>query len=569
MRVVLAGGGSAGHIEPALALADALRQADSSIQVTCLGTQRGLETRLVPLRGYELELIPAVPLPRSVTPQLLTVPGRLASAVHAVGTILDRVGADVLVGFGGYVATPAYLAAKRHKVTIVVHEANPLPGIANRLGAHLTTHVYTGHPDTKLRNGKYLGLPIRRQIAELDRFALGDKARAHFGLRPDLPVLLVTGGSQGAVSLNRALAGAVSAITSAGVQVLHVTGPKHLNEIQTPPGPVPYVAVPYVDRMDLAYAAADFALCRAGAMTCAELTAVGLPAAYVPLPHGNGEQRLNALPIVQRGGGLLVEDAELTADWIKTSLLPVLTNIDQVAGMSEAAAAMGRKDADRWLAKAVIDIVAADAANRVGETDSRPPAASRPPTPRPAPAAAAAPAGHWASPPQPQPQPQPQSPAVAPAEPGSLFTPRTPRHQQGAGWIQPPADDQRQARGQDARGPFPPPFPPGQSAAGQARPDQLSARQVPPGQSPAGQARPTRVPQAQPSLFRQPPASQPPAIPPAAIPPSATPPPPVQPPPVQPPKAQPLKGRLPQSQPGPAPTFPNPNPGPGRHRQGR
>src|ERR1700722_16918327 len=413
MRVVLAGGGSAGHIEPALALADALRQADGSIEVTCLGTQRGLETRLVPLRGYELALIPAVPLPRSVTPQLLTVPGRLAGAVHAVGTILDRGGADVLVGFGGYVATPAYLAAKRHKVPIVVHEANPLAGIANRLGAHLTTHVFTGHPDTKLRNGKYLGLPIRRQIAELDRFAIGDKARAHFGLRPDLPVLLVTGGSQGAVSLNRALAGAVGAITSAGVQVLHVTGPKHLNEIQPPPGPVPYVAVPYVDRMDLAYAAADFALCRGGAMTCAELTAVGLPAAYVPLPHGNGEQRLNALPIAQRGGGLLIDDAELTADWIKSSLLPVLTNIDQVAGMSEAAAAMGRKDADRWLAKAVIEIVAAEKASRAAAEAGGAPAAGAPAS-----------------------QPQRVSgPARPPAEPppGSLFTPRGTRQSASGG----------------------------------------------------------------------------------------------------------------------------------------
>jgi len=456
MRVVLAGGGSAGHIEPALALADALRQADSSIQVTCLGTARGLETRLVPLRGYELELIPAVPLPRSVTPQLLTVPGRLAGAVHGVGSILDRLGADVLVGFGGYVATPAYLAAKRHKVPIVVHEANPLPGIANRLGAHLTTHVFTGHPDTKLRNATYLGLPIRRQIAELDRFALGDKARAHFGLRPDLPVLLVFGGSQGAMSLNRALTGAVSAIRSAGVQVLHVTGPKHLNGIQAPPGAVPYVAVPYVDRMDLAYAAADFALCRAGAMTCAELTAVGLPAAYVPLPHGNGEQRLNALPIVQRGGGLLVDDSELTAEWIKAALLPVLTNIDQVAGMSEAAAAMGKKDADRWLAKAVIDVVAAEPVHRAAAV-----AADAPAVQRPAPAVEQSAA----------PQPQPQS--------GSLFTPRTTRQQrqqgpggahqqqngqypagndqsdgwsqssgQGTGWGQPPAAEQRPPQAQ-------------------------------------------------------------------------------------------------------------------------
>jgi UDP-N-acetylglucosamine--N-acetylmuramyl-(pentapeptide) pyrophosphoryl-undecaprenol N-acetylglucosamine transferase len=371
MRVVLAGGGSAGHIEPALALADALREAGQGIHVTCLGTERGLETRLVPLRGYDLELIPAVPLPRSVTPALLTVPGRLAGAVHAVGQILDRVRADALVGFGGYVATPAYLAARRHHVPIVVHEANPFPGIANRLGARLTTHVFTGHPDTKLRGATYLGMPIRREIADLDRFALGDKARAYFGLRPDLPVLLVFGGSQGARSLNRALAGAVDAIRSARVQVLHVTGPKNAGDNLAgdgapSPDAAPYVAVPYVDRMDLAYAAADFALCRAGANTCAELTAVGLPAAYVPLPIGNGEQRLNALPIVQRGGGLLVDDAELTADWIKTTLLPVLLNIDQVAGMSEATAALGRRDADRWLAKAVIDVIVA---SRSGTAD--------------------------------------------------------------------------------------------------------------------------------------------------------------------------------------------------------
>src|SRR6266699_6635157 len=120
---------------------------------------------------------------------------------------------------------------------------------------------------------------------------------------------------------------------------------------------MPYVARPYIDRMDLAYAAADFALCRAGAMTCAELTAVGLPAAYVPLPIGNGEQRLNALPIVQRGGGMLVTDADLSPGWIRDTLLPVLVNIDQVADMSEAAHSLGRGDADRWLAEAVVEIV--------------------------------------------------------------------------------------------------------------------------------------------------------------------------------------------------------------------
>src|SRR6202453_1337551 len=191
MKVLLAGGGSAGHIEPALALADALRRIDPSTEITCLGTERGLETRLIPLRGYALELIPAVPMPRSVTPKLLTVPGRLAGAVSAAAAALDRTGAQALIGFGGYVAPPAYLAARRRRVPIIVHEANPKPGLANRLGARFTTHVFTGHPDTQLRNGKYIGIPIRREIAELDRLALGDKARTHFGLRPDLPVLLV------------------------------------------------------------------------------------------------------------------------------------------------------------------------------------------------------------------------------------------------------------------------------------------------------------------------------------------------------------------------------------------
>jgi UDP-N-acetylglucosamine--N-acetylmuramyl-(pentapeptide) pyrophosphoryl-undecaprenol N-acetylglucosamine transferase len=357
MRVVLAGGGSAGHIEPALALADALRRAEASAEVTCLGTERGLETRLIPLRGYSLELIPAVPMPRAVTPRLLTVPGRMAGAVNAAAAVLDRTRAQVLVGFGGYVATPAYLAARRRRVPIVVHEANPRPGLANRVGARFTTHVFTGHPDTQLRNGRYLGIPIRREIAELDRLAVGDKARAHFGLRADLPVLLVTGGSQGARSLNHAIFGAAEWVRAAGVQVLHIIGPRNLVDAPKAASGVPYVTVPYVDRMDLAYAAADFALCRGGAMTCAELTAVGLPAAYVPLPIGNGEQRLNALPIVQRGGGMLVPDAELTPEWIRDTLLPVLVNIDQVADMSAAAAALGRGDADRWLAEAVIEIV--------------------------------------------------------------------------------------------------------------------------------------------------------------------------------------------------------------------
>ncbi|MGV9536023.1 UDP-N-acetylglucosamine--N-acetylmuramyl-(pentapeptide) pyrophosphoryl-undecaprenol N-acetylglucosamine transferase [Streptosporangium sandarakinum] len=356
MRVVLAGGGTAGHIEPALALADALRQLDPGIGITCLGTERGLETRLVPARGYELELVPAVPLPRSLTPQLLTVPGRLAGAIGAAAGIMERVGADVLVGFGGYVATPAYLGARRRGVPIVVHEANPRPGLANRLGARLTGHVFIGQQDTPLSSAEYIGIPLRREITSLDRLSMGDKARSWFGLEADLPTLLVTGGSQGARSINRAALAAAPALRRAGIQVLHIIGPNNTLEEEPPPGDPQYVVLQYVDRMDLAYAAADFALCRGGAITCAELTAVGLPAAYVPLPHGNGEQRLNAEPIVRAGGGLLVDDAELTAEWIIHNVLPVLSDPERVVVMSEAASRMGRKDADMALARRVLRI---------------------------------------------------------------------------------------------------------------------------------------------------------------------------------------------------------------------
>jgi UDP-N-acetylglucosamine--N-acetylmuramyl-(pentapeptide) pyrophosphoryl-undecaprenol N-acetylglucosamine transferase len=354
--VVIAGGGTGGHIEPAMALADALRRIDPEVRITCLGTERGLETKVIPARGYALDLIPAVPLPRSLTPALLRVPGKMIGAVRAAVDVLDRAEASVVVGFGGYVATPGYLAARRRNIPIVVHEANPRPGLANRIGALLTRHVFAGQVGTRLRRATYIGIPIRSQIAALDRLALSEKARAHFGLRPDLPVLLVTGGSQGAASLNRAVIGAADAILSVGIQVLHIVGPRSGRTAGVPHGAVPYVMIEYLDRMDLAYAAADFALCRAGAMTCAELTAVGLPAAYVPLPHGNGEQRLNALPVERAGGGLIVDDASLSHEWIRNVLIGILLDHELVASMSRAAAGMGSRDADIRLAKQVLTI---------------------------------------------------------------------------------------------------------------------------------------------------------------------------------------------------------------------
>jgi UDP-N-acetylglucosamine--N-acetylmuramyl-(pentapeptide) pyrophosphoryl-undecaprenol N-acetylglucosamine transferase len=355
MHVLLAGGGTAGHTSPLLATADALRRLEPGVAITCLGTARGLETRVVPEAGYPLELIPPVPLPRRPGADLLKVPARLRGAVRDTVAVLDRTGAQVVVGFGGYVSMPAYLAARRRKVPIVIHEQNAVPGLANKAGARIARRVAVSFPDTPLPKAEYVGLPLRPMISRLDRSALRAEARRFFDLDPDRPTLLVTGGSQGARRLNQAVSGASAALASAGVQVVHVVGPQGA---ATPArSEVPYAVLPFVDRMDLAYAAADFAMCRAGAMTCAELSAVGLPAVYVPLPIGNGEQALNAQPIVDAGGGLLVDDGALTPDWIAQHLLPILRDADTVARMSEAAAGMGRRDADITLAHMVFEVV--------------------------------------------------------------------------------------------------------------------------------------------------------------------------------------------------------------------
>jgi UDP-N-acetylglucosamine--N-acetylmuramyl-(pentapeptide) pyrophosphoryl-undecaprenol N-acetylglucosamine transferase len=350
--------------------ADALREADARAEITALGTERGLDTTLIPARGYPLELIPPVPLPRRPGRDLLAVPARLAGAVRITSAVLERVDAEAVVGFGGYVAMPAYVAARRRGLPIIVHEANARPGVANRVAAWLTPHVFTASPAVRLAHASAIGIPLRPAIAGLDRAAGRSEARAHFGLRADLPVLLVTGGSQGARTINSAVSAAAPALRRAGVQVLHVAGPNNPLEVDAG-GDVPYVVLPYVEQMHRAYAAADFAVCRSGAMTCAELSAVGLPAAYVPYPSRGAEQRFNAVRTVEAGGGLLVEDDRLNATWITEQVVPRITDPDRLAAMSQAAAHAGLRDAGAVLARRTCEVVARYRARSRAQRDRR------------------------------------------------------------------------------------------------------------------------------------------------------------------------------------------------------
>jgi UDP-N-acetylglucosamine--N-acetylmuramyl-(pentapeptide) pyrophosphoryl-undecaprenol N-acetylglucosamine transferase len=352
--IVIAGGGTGGHIEPALALADAVMRLRPDASVIALGTIRGLENKLVPARGYQLELIPPVPMPRKPTADLFRLPWRVRESVKRTRAVLDRVKADVVVGFGGYVSLPAYLAA-RGRVPIVVHEANQSPGLANKVGARFADRVAVAVPGTALPKAEVVGMPLRHSITSLDRAALKAEARAFFGLDPQAPTLLVFGGSQGARSINTAVSGAAKEFADAGVGVLHAHGPKNTLVVQEFPGRPSYIPVSYLDRMDLAYAAADAVLCRAGAMTVAEVSAVGLPAIFVPLPHGNGEQASNAKPAVDAGAALMVSDEDLTTAKVAELVVPLVANAEKLMKMSAAAVGLGHGQADEVLAKMVLE----------------------------------------------------------------------------------------------------------------------------------------------------------------------------------------------------------------------
>ena len=350
--VLLAGGGTAGHVSPLLALADCLRRRDPEVVITALGTAAGLEARLVPERGYPLLEVPKVPFPRRPSGDLLRLPGNLRRAVRAAEDAIESTGAEVVVGFGGYVSTPAYLAARRRGIPVVVHEQNARPGLANRVGARFAAGVGVTFPGTKLPHATVTGMPLRREIATLDLAASRAEARERFGLT-EAPTVLVTGGSLGAQRLNETFAASVATLSAAGVQVLHVAGTGKGFEPASASG-APYVVLEYCDRMDLAYAAADLVVARSGANTVCELTAVGLPAVYVPLPIGNGEQRLNAAAVIAAGGGLLVDDADATPRWVADVVRPLALDAARLSRMALAAASVGERGGDELLADLVV-----------------------------------------------------------------------------------------------------------------------------------------------------------------------------------------------------------------------
>jgi UDP-N-acetylglucosamine--N-acetylmuramyl-(pentapeptide) pyrophosphoryl-undecaprenol N-acetylglucosamine transferase len=324
--VVLAGGGTAGHVEPALAVAREWKKSHPQDRLVFLGTSSGLETTLVPAAQFELHLIPRVRISRRPSPSWLNIPFDLISAVLESRKVIKD--ADVVVGFGGYVSAPAYIAAWLSRTPIVIHEANAKPGWANRLGAAFSDHLAVAHPvdSGKFEHALLAGLPLRSDVAQAFKDSQSDwttarrAAKLRLGFAADAPLIFIMGGSQGSVAMNNVIASVVSMFNEKGLSVLHSVG--KLNALPQATGG--YKPVAYVDDMADAYLAADLIIGRSGAVTCSEFRALGRYALFVPLPIGNGEQFVNAASLVADNRAEIISQKDFTADFLHSQMAGLL-----------------------------------------------------------------------------------------------------------------------------------------------------------------------------------------------------------------------------------------------------
>ncbi|MEU6484309.1 UDP-N-acetylglucosamine--N-acetylmuramyl-(pentapeptide) pyrophosphoryl-undecaprenol N-acetylglucosamine transferase [Streptomyces sp. NPDC046887] len=340
LSVVIGAGGTGGHIYPGLALADALRRAVPEAVVSFVGTRRGLEGELIPAAGYRLHTVDMIPFDPALGARRYLLPAALLKSGAQARAVLREQGAQIAVGMGGYPSAPVILGARMAGLPSLIHESNAVPGRANRFAARLTPHIAVAFDTGHLPGAITTGMPIAAALAGLDRAALRPAARAALGVPQGARLVLVNGGSLGAARLTEAALGLADRWRDRdGLHLLIKTGPAALPAARTALHGHPTArAVPYLDRMDLAYAAADLVVCRAGSATVAELATTGVPAVLVPYPHAPGDhQTHNARVLTDAGAGLLLPDAETTADRLAALVEPLLADPARLAAMSGAA----------------------------------------------------------------------------------------------------------------------------------------------------------------------------------------------------------------------------------------
>lgn len=356
MTFAFAAAGTGGHIYPALAVARVLVDSGvSASDIVFFGGDR-LETRIVPEAGFELVQLEVRGLQRSLTAENLALPAIVRRATADVAEALEARVPGVLTVFGGYVSVPAALGARRVRMPYVIHEQNAVPGLANRYVARRATRTLAAFAPAleRLKNAEVVGNPLSAAFEHYERDEIRSEALLRYGLRSDLPVVGVFGGSQGARALNEATAEFASSYGEA-VSILHLTGPDHHGSVsEQARSNQNWVTVPFESDMQYFFAASDIAMSRAGAMTVSELAATSTPAVVVPLPAGKGYQAMNARDLERAGGAVLVDQAEI-AD-VPGLLGDLVVDPQRLAAMREGARSVAKPEAARRVAAILKEI---------------------------------------------------------------------------------------------------------------------------------------------------------------------------------------------------------------------
>ncbi|HKY67056.1 MAG TPA: UDP-N-acetylglucosamine--N-acetylmuramyl-(pentapeptide) pyrophosphoryl-undecaprenol N-acetylglucosamine transferase, partial [Acidimicrobiales bacterium] len=339
---LVAGGGTAGHVQPAIAIARALvRRGHRQSSVELVGSERGIETRLVPEAGFDLTVLPGRGIQRKVSWQNVRSAGALLVALRRAWRLVGDRRPRVVVSVGGYASVPCALAALVRRVPVVVAEQNAAPGAANRLVSRWAKACAVSFPDTPLPKAVVTGNPVRPEVLAIDRSRDAAPARTKLGVEPGRRLVLIFGGSLGALRINRAAVEAVQLWVGRGdLHVRHVIGSRDWGELTAsspvPPGsPLRYDAIEYDDDMPTSLAAADLVVCRSGASTSFELLAAGLPAILVPSPFVTADhQAANARHLERAGAAVVVPDAELDGVRLTAEVDALLADPHRLAAMA-------------------------------------------------------------------------------------------------------------------------------------------------------------------------------------------------------------------------------------------
>ncbi|MBP1763084.1 MAG: UDP-N-acetylglucosamine--N-acetylmuramyl-(pentapeptide) pyrophosphoryl-undecaprenol [Firmicutes bacterium] len=368
MRIIMVGGGTGGHIYPAVTIARAIQSEVPDCQVLFVGTAQGLEADIIPKEGFDFTTIDICGLERKISWKNVKTLGKIAGSIWQSWKIIRDFQPDLLIGTGGYTCGPVLLAGSLMGIPTLIQEQNVVPGITNKILAKFVNLVAVGYPEaaTAFHDEKKVivtGNPIRDDVISVSR----EEGLAAFGLDPAKLTLLVSGGSRGARSINRAMEFVCRQIIERNdVQILHVTGQSEYNDVVGKykqqgigDGTAGNIIVkPYLYNMPLALAVADLVVFRAGAVGLAEITARGIPSILIPYPYAaENHQEFNARALEKAGAAVLIRDFDLTGPVLHTTIMELVENRDRLARMAAASKKLGRPQAARDIVQAALSLV--------------------------------------------------------------------------------------------------------------------------------------------------------------------------------------------------------------------